>query len=253
MMCGMSRLTDRERERYARHLSLPPIGEDGQERLKAARVLIVGLGGLGSSIALHLAAAGVGRLALVDPDVVTLSNLQRQVIHGEATLGEAKVESARSRLHDLNDGVSVEAFREPFTVGSGRRIAAGCDLIVDGTDSFETRYAMNDVCLDLGIPYVYGAVFQLEGQMSLFCTKDGPCYRCLFPEPPSSVPTAEEAGILGAVPGTIGALQAIEAIKWILGIEPCLIGRLLVFDAQAMRFEEIAVAVNPACPSCSQA
>lgn len=249
-MFGMNRLTDRERERYARHLALPSVGERGQERLKAARVLVVGLGGLGSPVTLYLAAAGVGTLGLVDSDVVTFSNLQRQVIHDSSTLGRPKVESARARLIDLNDDVTVETYEERFTAEAGRRIAAGYDLVVDGTDNFETRYAINEVCLERRIPYVYGAIFRLEGQLSLLCAKGGPCYRCLYPEPPSSALTGEEAGILGAVPGTIGALQATEAIKWIVGIEPHLVGRLLLFDARETRFEEVAIDANPDCPSC---
>jgi len=245
-------LTKRERERYARHLVLPSIGEAGQERLISARVLIVGLGGLGSAIALYLAGAGVGTLGLVDDDAVSLSNLQRQVLHGESTLGRPKVESARDRLQDLNADMSLRLHPERFTRESGRAIAADYDLIIDGTDNFETRYAMNDVCLDRGIPYVYGAIFRLEGQVSVLCAPGGPCYRCLFPEPPpeGSILTGEQAGILGAVPGTIGTLQATEAIKWIVGIEPSLVERLLIYDARASRFENVDIAPNPNCPSC---
>ena len=247
-------LSDRERARYARHLILPSIGEDGQRRLKAARVLVVGVGGLGSAVALYLTGAGVGRIGIVDDDVVGFSNLQRQVLHGEAVLDRPKVESAAARLGDLNADVDVETFAERFDRTSGRRIAADYDLIVDGTDNFETRYAINDVCLDLGIPYLYGAIFRLEGQLSLLCTPDGPCYRCLFPDPPppGSVLSGERAGILGVVPGTIGTLQATGAIKWIVGIEPHLVGRLLVYDARAMRSEEIAVERNPNCPACGR-
>lgn len=245
-------LTERERSRYARHLVLPQVGEEGQRRLKAARVLVVGLGGLGSPVALYLAGAGVGRIGVVDEDVVAFSNLQRQILYGETTLDRPKVDSAAARLADLNPDVTVEPFAEPFDRGSGRRIADGYDLIIDGTDSFETRYAINSVCLELGIPYVYGAIFRLEGQVSVLCTEDGPCYRCLFPEAPpdETVLSAEEAGVLGAVPGTIGTLQATEAIKWIVGVGPSLVGRLLVYDAAAMRFEEISVEANPTCPAC---
>ncbi len=247
-------LSEQERARYARHLVLPQIGEAGQRKLKAARALIVGVGGLGSAIALYLAGAGVGRIGIVDEDVVGLPDLQRQVLHGKRTLGRPKVESAASRLADLNRDVAVETFPERFEPDLGRRIARGYDLIVDGTDNFETRYAINDVCLALGIPYVYGAVFRLEGQVSLLCADDGPCYRCLFPEPPApeTVLTGEQAGILGAVPGTIGTLQATETIKWIVGIGTPLVGRLLVYDAAAMRFEIIALQRNADCPACGE-
>ena len=245
-------LSDRERDRYARHLALPQLGEERQRRLKAARVLIVGVGGLGSAIALYLAGAGVGHVGIVDDDSVSFSDLQRQILHGEAMLNRSKVESAAARLADLNADICVETFAERFEGATGRRIAAEFDLIVDGTDNFETRYTINDVCLDLRIPYVYGAIFRLEGQLSLLCTDEGPCYRCLFPEPPApeTILTSAQAGILGAVPGTIGALQATEAIKWIAGIGTPLVGRLLVYDAAGMRFEEVAVAADPGCPAC---
>jgi adenylyltransferase/sulfurtransferase len=245
-------LSERERDRYARHLVLPQLGEDGQRQLKAARVLIVGVGGLGSPIALYLASAGLGRIGIVDDDVVSFSNLQRQILHGEAMLDRSKVASAAARLADLNSDVHVETYSERFDRTSGRRIAAEYDLVVDGTDNFETRYVINDVCLDLGIPYVYGAIFRLEGQLSLLCADRGPCYRCLFPEPPApeTVPTGEQAGILGVVPGTIGTLQATEAIKWIAGIGTPLVERLLVYDAAGTQFEEVAIAANPRCPAC---
>jgi len=250
----MATLSDRERSRYARHLVLPSIGETGQERLRSARVLIVGLGGLGSPIALYLAAAGVGTLGLVDPDIVSFSNLQRQILHGEAELKMPKTESSQKRLTNLNPDVRLDLHPVAFDRHNGVDMAAAYDLIVDGTDNFETRYAINEVCLSVGIPYVYGAIFRLEGQLSLFCTKDGPCYRCLFPEPPPerSVLSGEEAGVLGAVPGTIGTLQATEAIKWIVGIEPSLAGRLLIYDACAMRFDEIAISRNEDCPACNR-
>ena len=247
----MTPLTERERTRYARHLTLPLIGEAGQEKLKAARVLVVGIGGLGSSAALYLAGAGVGTLGFVDPDSVTLSNLQRQVIHGSSSLGRPKVDSAHDRIGDLNEDIEVETHPISFSAENGRRIAAGYNLIVDGTDNFQTRYAINDTCLELGIPYVYGAIFRLEGQVSLLCTDSGPCYRCLFPKPPSGAALrGEKEGILGAIPGTIGTLQATVAIKWIVGIEPHPVGQLLLFDARAMRLEAIEVAANPRCPSC---
>ncbi len=245
-------LSTRERERYARHLVLPQLGEEGQRHLKSARALIVGVGGLGSAIALYLAGAGIGRIGVVDADTVSFSNLQRQVLHGEGTLDHPKVESAAERLADLNADIAVELFPERFDRTSGRRIAADYDLVIDGTDNFETRYAINDVCLALRIPYVYGAIFRLEGQVSLLGIDGGPCYCCLFPEPPApeTVLPGAQAGILGAVPGTIGTLQATEAIKWIAGVGVPLVGRLLVYDAAAMRFEEIAIEANPDCPAC---
>ena len=248
----LPKLTSTERTLYARHLVLPQIGEEGQRRLKAARVLLVGAGGLGSAIALYLAGVGIGHLGIVDDDRVDLSNLQRQVVHGTSMIGAPKVASARQRLGDLNPEIEVIAHEERFDRDSAPQIAAGYDLIVDGTDNFETRYVINEICLDLGIPYVYGAIFRLDGQVSLFCTKDGPCYRCLFPEAPApeSVMKGAEAGILGAVPGTIGTLEATEVIKWIVGIGEPLIGRLLVYDAASMHFEEIAIEKNPDCPAC---
>ncbi|MBE0634736.1 molybdopterin-synthase adenylyltransferase MoeB [Candidatus Bipolaricaulota bacterium] len=244
-------LTSQERARYARHLVLPHIGEVGQEKLKAARVLLVGVGGLGSAIALYLAGVGVGQLVLLDDDVVSLSNLQRQVLHGTAWLGRPKVESAKERIADLNPDIHVVAVNERFTKETGMDLATGVDLILDGTDNFQARYDINEVCLKQGIPYVYGAIFRLEGQVSLLCTDEGPCYRCLFPEPPSEpVLTGEEAGILGAVPGTIGTIQATEAIKWIVGFGSALIGRLLVYDGAAMRFDTLHIEKNPDCPAC---
>lgn len=243
-----------ERERYARHLVLPHIGEEGQERLKAARVLLVGVGGLGSAIALYLAGVGVGHMHLVDDDVVSLSNLQRQILHGTAWLERPKVESAAHRIADLNPDIEVIPTNARFTRENGAKIAAEADLIIDGTDNFAARYDINDVCLKLGVPYVYGAIFRLEGQVSVLCTQDGPCYRCLFPEPPSEpVLTGAEAGILGAVPGTIGTIQATEAIKWIVGFGSPLIGRLLVYDGAGMRFDSLQLERNHACPACERA
>lgn len=256
MNCGYDRpmkpLSSRERDRYARHLVLPSIGEIGQSKLGAARVLVVGLGGLGSSIALYLAAAGVGTIGLLDDDRVSFSNLQRQVLHGMEALERPKTDSAAERLRDLNDDIVLHQHPVRFTAETGRELAKDYDLILDGTDNFETRYAINDVCLHLGIPYVYGAISRLAGQLSLFCTEDGPCYRCLFPEPPppGTTPRAEEAGILGAVPGTIGTLQATEAIKWIVGLRPSLAGRLLLYDAHAMQFDAIDIERTPLCAAC---
>ena len=245
-------LSDQERVRYARHLSVPDIGEDGQRRLKAARVLVVGLGGLGSPSSLYLAAAGVGTLGIVDSDVVAVSNLQRQILYGERCVGDPKTEAARDRLRDLNPFVHVEPFRLRFAGRDARRIAADYDVIVDGTDNLETRYLINDIALELGIPYAYGAVFQLEGQAALLCVSGAPCYRCLFPSPPppESVRPAEETGILGVVPGVIGLLQATEVIRWVTGYAPATPSRLLVYDARRIEFLSIAIDANPACPSC---
>jgi len=247
-----SELSDQERVRYARHLALPDIGEDGQRRLKAARVLIVGLGGLGSPSSLYLAAAGVGTLGIVDSDVVAVSNLQRQILYGERRVGDPKTEAARDRLRDLNSFVHIEPFRLRFAGRDARRIAADYDVIVDGTDNLETRYLINDIALELGIPYAYGAVFQLEGQAALLCVSGGPCYRCLFPSPPPpvSVRPAEQTGILGVVPGVIGLLQATEVIRWATGYAPATPSRLLVYDARRIEFLSIAIDANPACPSC---
>jgi molybdopterin/thiamine biosynthesis adenylyltransferase/rhodanese-related sulfurtransferase len=246
-------LTNEEIHRYSRHLVLPEVGRTGQRKLKAARVLVVGAGGLGSPALMYLAAAGVGHVGLVDADAVSLSNLQRQIVHGMATLGQPKAVSARSRLLDLNPDVCITTHDEAFTSETALRIASGHDIIVDGTDNFPTRYLINDVCLKLRIPFAYGAIFRMEGQISLFCTEDGPCYRCVFPTPPppESVMTCEEAGVLGVVPGTIGTLQATEVIKHILGLGSPLASRLMVYNAAEMRFETISLTKNPDCPACS--
>jgi len=251
-MNELPELSQEEIRRYLRHLVLPEIGVGGQRRMKAARVLVVGAGGLGSPVLLYLAAAGVGAIGVVDADVVSFTNLQRQIVHGEASLGRPKVESARDRLHDLNAEVDVSTHNEVFTSATAERIASGYDMVVDGTDNFPTRYLINDVCLKLGIPFVYGAIFRMEGQVSVFCAEDGPCYRCVFPNPPppDSVMTCEEAGVLGVVPGTIGTLQATEAMKLILKLGSPLVGRLLVYSADEMRFETVSVEKNPECPIC---
>ena len=227
--------------RYSRHLLIPEIGLEGQRKLKAASILIVGTGGLGSSAALYLAAAGVGHIGLVDYDVVEVSNLQRQVIHGTGMLGSRKVQSARQRLLDLNPAVQVDAFDEPFTSSNALRIAGPFEVILDATDNFPTRYLSNDLCVLTGKPLVYGAVFRFDGQASVFDARVGPCYRCLFPEPPPPglVPSCSDAGVLGVLPGTIGTIQATEAIKLILGIGENLIGRLLLYNALEMSFEYI--------------
>lgn len=247
-------LSSLERQRYARHLVLPHIGEAGQEKLKAARVLLVGVGGLGSAVALYLAGVGIGHIGLVDDDVVSLSNLQRQVLHGTAWLDRPKVDSAKSRIGDLNPDIEVTAYNTRFSESNSLEIALGYDLIIDGTDNFPSRYDINKTCLTLGIPYVYGAIFQLEGQVSVLCTEQGPCYECIFPDPPQDpVLMGEEAGILGSIPGTIGTIQATEAIKMIVGFGSPLIGRLLVYDGAGMRFDDIHLAKNPDCPACGNA
>lgn len=245
-------LTLEEYRRYARHLPLPEVGEEGQRRLKSGSVLIVGAGGLGSPAALYLAAAGVGRIGVVDFDVVDDSNLQRQVLHGSASLGRRKVESARARLLDLNPHIQVDVYDEPFNAGSAERIARGYEILLDGSDNFPTRYLINDLCALTGRPDVYGAVFRFEGQVSVFDARTGPCYRCLFPEPPppGSVPGCAEAGVLGVLPGTIGTLQATEALKLLLGVGEPLIGRLLLYDALASNFESIRLKKNPSCKLC---
>ncbi|MBN1147230.1 MAG: molybdopterin-synthase adenylyltransferase MoeB, partial [Anaerolineales bacterium] len=225
--------------RYSRHLLLPEVGLEGQRKLKAASVLVVGTGGLGSPISLYLAAAGVGRIGLVDYDVVDISNLQRQVIHGTSTLDKLKVESARKRMLDLNPAIQVDVYNEVFTSANARQIAADYDLIVDGTDNFPTRYLINDLCVLTSKPYVYGSIYRFDGQASVFDARRGPCYRCLFPEPPPPglVPSCAEGGVLGVLPGTIGTIQATEAVKLILGVGETLIGRLLLYNALDMSFE----------------
>jgi molybdopterin/thiamine biosynthesis adenylyltransferase/rhodanese-related sulfurtransferase len=239
--------------RYSRHLILSEVGFEGQKKLKAASVLIVGTGGLGSPAALYLAAAGVGRIGLVDYDLVDSSNLQRQIIHGEAQVGNLKVESAKARMLDINPYIQVETFNDIFTSENAREIAEGYDLIIDGTDNFPTRYLINDLCVMTGRPFVYGSIFRFEGQVSVFDARTGPCYRCLFPEPPppGSVPSCSEAGVFGVLPGTIGTLQATEAIKLICGIGQGLSGRLLLYDALDLTFQNIKLRKNPECKVCS--
>ncbi len=238
--------------RYSRHLLVPEVGLDGQRKLKASSVLVIGTGGLGSPVALYLAAAGVGRIGLVDYDVVDSSNLQRQVAHGTSTVGQRKVESARARLLDLNPAIQVDAFDESFTSANAMQIAAPFDVIVDGTDNFPTRYLINDLCVLTGKPNVYGAVFRFDGQASVFDARIGPCYRCLFPEPPPPglVPSCADAGVLGVLPGTIGTIQATEAIKLLLGIGSSLAGRLLLYNALDMSFEFVTLKKNPNCKVC---
>lgn len=241
-----------ELQRYSRHLLLPDVREEGQRRLKQARVLIVGAGGLGSPAALYLAAAGVGTLGIADADRVEASNLQRQLLHGTADVGRLKVESARDRVAAVNPHVRVEAHPVRVTSANALDLLRGYDIVVDGTDNFQTRYLTNDACVLLGKPNVYGSVFRFEGQAAVFAVPGGPCYRCLFrePPPPGVVPTCEEAGVLGVLPGLIGMIQATEAIKLLLGLGDTLSGRLLLVDTMRMRFRSIEVRPDPTCPAC---
>ncbi len=245
-------LTHEEILRYSRHLLIPEVGLDGQRKLKASSVLIIGTGGLGSPVSLYLAAAGVGRIGLVDYDVVDSSNLQRQVIHGTSTIGKLKVESARTRMLDLNPDIQVDVYNEPYTSENAIRIAQDYDLLIDGTDNFPTRYLTNDVSVFLGKPNVYGSIYRFDGQVSVFYAKEGPCYRCLFPEPPPPglVPSCAEGGVLGILPGTIGTLQATEALKVLLGIGEPLIGKLLLYNALDMSFDFVTLKKNPNCRVC---
>ena len=238
--------------RYSRHLLIPEVGLEGQRKLKNSSALIIGTGGLGSPVALYLAAAGVGRIGLVDYDVVDSSNLQRQVIHGTSTVGKLKVESAKAKLEDLNPGIQVDVYNEPFTSENAMRIARDYDIIIDGTDNFPTRYLTNDVCVFLGKPNIYGSIYRFDGQVSVFYAKEGPCYRCLFPEPPPPglVPSCAEGGVLGVLPGTIGTLQATEALKVLLGIGEPLIGKLLLYNALDMSFDFVKLKKNPNCRVC---
>jgi adenylyltransferase/sulfurtransferase len=247
-------LNHQEILRYSRHLLMPEVGLEGQSKLKASSVLIIGAGGLGSPVAMYLAAAGVGRIGLVDYDVVDFTNLQRQIIHGSSTMGERKVDSARERMLDINPEVKVDTYNEPFTSENAFRIAEPYDVIVDGTDNFPTRYLVNDLSVLTGKPNVYGSIFRFEGQLSVFWAERGPCYRCLFPEPPppGMVPSCAEGGVFGVLPGTIGALQATETLKLLLDIGEPMIGKLLLFDALDMSFEELRLKKNPNCRVCSE-
>ncbi|HEY2567798.1 MAG TPA: molybdopterin-synthase adenylyltransferase MoeB [Candidatus Udaeobacter sp.] len=244
-----------ELQRYSRHLIMPEVTSEGQNRLKAARVLCIGAGGLGSPAALYLAAAGVGTIGIVDFDEVDLSNLQRQILHGTKDIGRGKLESARDRLHDINPQVEIELHKCRFASDNAAGLVAGYDVIVDGSDNFPTRYLSNDVCVFARKPNVYGSVFRFEGQTTVFAPHlGGPCYRCLFPEPPSpeSVPNCAQAGVLGVLPGIIGMLQTVEALKLILGIGESLVGRLLHFDALKVKFRELNVRRDPQCPVCGE-
>jgi len=245
-------LTHAEVHRYSRHLILPEVGPDGQRRLKAGRVLCVGAGGLGSPAALYLAAVGVGTIGIVDFDAVDVSNLQRQILHSSADVGRSKLESARDRLSALNPEVKIETHETALTSANALALFRGYDVILDGTDNFATRYLVNDACVLLGKPNAYGSIFRFEGQASVFATEGGPCYRCLYPEPPPPgfVPSCAEGGVLGVLPGVIGTIQATETIKLLLGAGTTLAGRLLLYDAWHMRFRELKVRRDPACPMC---
>lgn len=245
-------LQPRELYRYARHLALPEVGLEGQKRLKAGRVLCVGAGGLGSPLALYLAAAGVGTIGMVDFDIVDESNLQRQILHGTKDIGRSKLESAVDRLADVNPHVHVVTHDTRLSSANALEILSEYDVIVDGTDNFPTRYLVNDACVLLGKPNVYGSVFRWEGQVSVFATEGGPCYRCLFrePPPPGLVPNCAEGGVLGVLPGIIGSTQAMETIKILLDVGSTLAGRLLIFDALEMTWREVTLRRNPTCPVC---
>ena len=249
---GPTTLTNDEILRYSRHLIMPEVGMDGQLKLKQAKVLCIGAGGLGSPLALYLAAAGVGTIGIVDFDVVDYTNLQRQVIHGTSDVGRKKLDSAADTLRELNPNVEVRKFDTLLTSHNALELFREFDIIVDGTDNFPTRYLVNDACVLTGKPNVYGSIFRFEGQASVFATKDGPCYRCLYPEPPPPglVPSCAEGGVLGILPGLVGIIQATETIKLILGSGEPLVGRLLLVDALAMRFRELKLRKNLNCPVC---
>ncbi len=248
----LPQLSNDEIKRYSRHLIMPEVGVDGQRRLKAGSVLCIGAGGLGSPAAMYLAAAGVGRIGVVDFDVVDFSNLQRQIIHGTADVGRSKLASAKDRLVDINPHIQVDTYETALSSENALDLFEPYDVILDGTDNFPTRYLTNDACVLLGKPNAYGSIFRFEGQASVFATKDGPCYRCLYPEPPPPglVPSCAEGGVLGVLPGVIGVIQATEAIKLIAGIGEPLVGRFLIYDALRMRFRELKLRKDPDCPVC---
>ena len=251
-MPALPMLSNEEVARYSRHLIMPEVGMTGQRKLKAASVLMIGTGGLGAPLGMYLAAAGVGRLGLVDFDVVDASNLQRQIIHGTKDVGRPKIASARDRIEDINPHVEIETHDTKLTSANALNLFVNYDVIVDGTDNFPTRYLVNDACVLTGKPNVYGSIFRFEGQASVFWAERGPCYRCLYPEPPPPglVPSCAEGGVLGVLPGIIGAIQANETIKIILGAPDILVNRLLLFDAWRMRFRELKLRKNPECPVC---
>lgn len=247
-----SALTNEEVARYSRHLIMPEVGMEGQLKLKAARVLCIGAGGLGSPVALYLTAAGVGTIGVVDFDTVDYSNLQRQIIHGTPDVGRSKLESAKARLNALNPEVEIVTHEMALASNNALALFADYDMVVDGTDNFPTRYLVNDACVLTGKPNVYGSISRFEGQATVFAAENGPCYRCMFPEPPPPglVPSCAEGGVLGILPGVVGTLQATEAIKLILGAGESLVGRFLLFDALKMRFRELKVRQDPDCPVC---
>ena len=251
---GFAELSAEELQRYARHLILPEVGVEGQRRLKAARVLVVGAGGLGSPAALYLAAAGVGVLGLVDFDRVEFSNLQRQILHGTSAVGGSKLASAAARLGDVNPEVKLELHEAHLTSANALEILREYDVVLDGSDNFPTRYLVNDACGLLGKPDVYGSIFRFDGQASVFWAERGPCYRCLYrePPPPELVPSCAEGGVLGVLPGIVGSLQALEALKLVLGVGETLVGRLLLIEALKLRFRELALEKDPDCPLCGE-
>src|SRR5262245_24447551 len=248
----LPQLTNDEIKRYSRHLIMPEVGVDGQRRLKAGKVLCIGAGGLGSPAAMYLAAAGVGTIGLVDYDVVDFSNLQRQIIHGTPDVGRSKLASAKDRLHGINPHIDIQTYEAALSSENALKLFAPYDVILDGTDNFPTRYLTKDACVLVGKPNAYGSIFRFEGQASVFATKHGPCYRCLYPEPPPPglVPSCAEGGVLGVLPGVIGVIQATEAIKLVTGIGEPLIGRFLIYDALRMRFRELKLKKDPDCPVC---
>lgn len=245
-------LSPDERRRYSRHITIPDVGLTGQQRLKSARVVCIGAGGLGSPTLMYLAAAGIGTLGIVEFDHVDESNLQRQIIHGQSDVGRPKAESARDTIREINPAVNVVIHPERLDSTNAMEILSGYDLVVDGTDNFATRYLVNDACVMLGKPYLWGSIYRFEGQASVFWAEQGPCYRCVFPEPPppGSVPSCAEGGVLGVLCASIGAIQVTEAVKLVLGIGEALIGRLLTYDALAMRYRELAVRKDPECAVC---
>src|SRR6476619_4442783 len=251
-LADLPQLTNDEVKRYSRHLIMPEVGVDGQRRLKAGSVLCIGAGGLGSPAAMYLAAAGVGTLGVVDFDVVDYSNLQRQIIHGTPDVGRSKLASAKDRLGAINPHIEVKTYEEALSSENAMRLFEPYDVILDGTDNFPTRYLTNDACVLLGKPNAYGSIFRFEGQASVFATKNGPCYRCLYPEPPPPglVPSCAEGGVLGVLPGIIGVIQATETVKLIMGIGEPLIGRFLIYDALKMKFRELKLRKDPDCPVC---
>ena len=253
-MSELPELTNEEIARYSRHLLLPEIGIEGQKKLKAAKVLIVGTGGLGAPLALYLSAAGIGTIGIVDFDFVDESNLQRQIIHGTRDVGRPKVASAKDRMKSINPYINIITHNEALTSKNAMQIIADYDIVADGTDNYQTRYLVNDACVFLGKPNVYGSIFQFEGQSSIFYAKEGPCYRCLYPSPPPPglVPSCAEGGVMGVLPGIVGTIQANEVIKLIVGGGSPLIGRLLIFDAWRMKFRELKLSKEPACPVCGK-